>query len=185
MDIKAELRKFIKNIAENEIEIYNEFSLQHELGYFLGNQQQAFKVQFERNVSFFGIPKDTLVKREIDISVYMDNPFQMCSAIELKFPRNGQYPEQMFSFCKDIAFLEQLKEAGFQETYLLIIADDHNFYEGKAVGIYKYFRSNDILHGEIMKPTGQQKSVINIKGSYTIQWLPIINSLRYALIEAQ
>ena len=31
-------------------------------------------------------------------------------AIELKFPRNGQYPETMFSFVKDIKFLENQEE---------------------------------------------------------------------------
>ncbi len=28
--------------------------------------------------------------------------------LELKYPRNGQHPEQMFSFCKEIAFVEEL-----------------------------------------------------------------------------
>ncbi len=30
------------------------------------------------------------------------------AVVELKFPRNGQHPEQMYSFCKDIVFAEQL-----------------------------------------------------------------------------
>lgn len=185
MNIKSEIRRFIQNIAENKVEIYNEFSLQHELGCFLRKQQKTFKVQFERNISFFGIPKDGLVKREIDISMYSDNPRQLRSVIELKFPRNGQYPEQMFSFCKDIAFIEQLKEAGFKETYLLILADDHNFYDGKVTGIYKYFRNKDVLHGKIIKPTGKKDSAVNIRGSYAVEWTPITGSLKYALIEAE
>ena len=28
--------------------------------------------------------------------------------MELEYPVNGQYPEQMYSFIKDIAFMEQL-----------------------------------------------------------------------------
>lgn len=31
-------------------------------------------------------------------------------AIELKYPKNGQYPEQMYSFIKDIKFMQQVKE---------------------------------------------------------------------------
>lgn len=38
-------------------------------------------------------------------------------AIELKYPLNGQYPEQMFSFVKDIKFMEEMKELGFNEAY--------------------------------------------------------------------
>ena len=42
----------------------------------------------------------------------------------------------MFSFCKDLAFTEELKRAGFQETYVLIFADDRLFYDGSTNGIY-------------------------------------------------
>lgn len=59
---------------------------------------------------------------------------------KLKYPRNGQYPEQMYSFCKDILFIEQLKQAGFARTLLIIFADDPLFYNGYGGGIYDYFR---------------------------------------------
>ena len=64
-----------------------------------------YKVQFERNVSFFGIIGIT-VKHEIDIVIYSEDMAEKY-AIELKFPRNGQVPEQMYSFVKDICFMEQ------------------------------------------------------------------------------
>ena len=57
-------------IEDNQIEIYNEFSLQHELGIFLREQLPNYKVQFERNTKDFGI-KGT-IKHEIDIVVYND-----------------------------------------------------------------------------------------------------------------
>ena len=61
-------------------------------------------------------------------------------AIELKYPLNGQYPEQMFSFVKDIKFMEKMKEAGFTAAYCLTLVEDKNFYPGqKRDGIYMYF----------------------------------------------
>ena len=44
---------------KNEIDIYNEFSFQHELGIFIKNNFPEYKVEFERNVSFFEITEDT------------------------------------------------------------------------------------------------------------------------------
>ena len=102
--IKDLLREFMQLVANEHVEVYNEFSFQHELGIFLRNRLTEYKVEFERNTKFFGI--DGLKKHEIDIVVY--NKISKF-AIELKYPQNGQYPEQMFSFVKDIAFMEQLK----------------------------------------------------------------------------
>lgn len=42
-------------------------------------------------------------------------------AIEIKFPTNGQYPEQMFIFCKDIKFLEELKNNDFPIMPLYVL----------------------------------------------------------------
>ncbi len=53
----------------------------------------------------------------------MTSGAERLSALELKYPRNGQVPESMFSFCKDIAFLEQLGLSGFQSAYVLTVAD--------------------------------------------------------------
>jgi hypothetical protein len=64
------------------------------------------KIQFERNVLSLFQQTSHFIKKEIDVCVYSQDRTQKHSAFELKFPRNGQYPEQMFSFCKDIAFAE-------------------------------------------------------------------------------
>jgi len=42
-------------VEEGSVDIYNEFSLQHELGIFLREELSDYKVQFERNTKFFGI----------------------------------------------------------------------------------------------------------------------------------
>lgn len=38
-------------VTSQNIDLYNEFSLQHELGIFLREALTPYKVQFERNVS--------------------------------------------------------------------------------------------------------------------------------------
>ena len=140
------LQDFIEEIRANTIEVYNEFSLQHELGIYLRNHLSGYKIQFERNIHFFGIGE--AVKKEIDIVVYNDKEKY---AIELKFPRNGQYPEQMYSFIKDICFMEEMKQAGFDKTYCFALVDDKNFYSGKKQdGIYAFFRGNKKIREKII-----------------------------------
>ncbi|MEI6746326.1 MAG: hypothetical protein WCL34_10215 [Methylococcaceae bacterium] len=182
------IKDFAEKIAEGTIEIYNEFSLQNELGIFLRGQStfSNMKVQFERPVSFFGSDED-FIKREIDIAIYSEDEEgnQVKEAIlELKFPRKGQYPEQMFSFCKSICFCEQLKKSGFKAAYVLVFVDDKLFYEGANQGIYQFFRSpQNELHGVIQKPTGSHDDSISIDGHHLISWNAVKDELKYALVE--
>lgn len=44
---------FWKYVKKNGIEIYNEFSLQHELGFFLRLALEDFNVRFECNINHF------------------------------------------------------------------------------------------------------------------------------------
>lgn len=174
---------FVSSVMAGEIEVYNEFSLQHELGIFLRSSLPRFKVQFERNVSYFFQNKSKFTKREIDVSVFLPTKKDLELAVELKFPRNGQHPEQMFSFCKDIAFAEELVAAGFSRAALIIFADDHLFYSGSTEGIYGFFRGGKELNGLVQKPTGKKDDEISIHGHYRIVWKPISGSLKFALIE--
>ena len=77
--IKELLYEFMSIVEDNQVEIYNEFSLQHELGIFLRTQLSDYKVQFERNTKFFEITGTT--KHEIDIVVYNEKEKY---AVELK-----------------------------------------------------------------------------------------------------
>jgi len=128
MDLNYHIMGFAEKVRIGAIEIYNEFSLQHELGVYLRNNLDECKVQFERNVSYFDMAKADFEKKEIDIAITSKASGDYLSAIELKFPRNGQVPESMFSFCKDIAFLEQLVTSGFQSAYFLAFADHPLFW---------------------------------------------------------
>lgn len=178
------IENFVDTVKTRQVEIYNEFSLQHELGIFLRSQLVDQKVQFERNVSFF-FQTGEFIKKEIDISVFVADKSRLRCAIEMKFPRNGQYPEQMFSFCKDIRFAEQLKRSGFEQTFLVVFADDPLFYSGNDGDIYGYFRQGKRLCGSIQKPTGKKDETVTLNGSYQVQWTGVFDFLKYAIIEAR
>lgn len=182
-ELAALVSKFVENVVEQNIEIYNEFSLQHELGHFLRHALPGYAVQFERNVRHFSASNFAFTKRELDIAVFSKDRSELKYAIELKYPRNGQHPETMFSFCKDIAFAEELKIIGFARTALLIFADDPLFYRGASDGIYGFFRSGRPITGRVEKPTGSKNEHVTIKGSYVVEWLPVDKNTRYALIE--
>jgi hypothetical protein len=183
MNILADsIAQFMRTVASGQVEIYNEFSLQHELGIFLRSKWPEYRTQFERNVSYFGAAKKAFTKRELDIAVFSPDLRTLRYAIELKFPRSGQHPEQMFSFCKDIAFAEELNTAGFNQTAFVAVADDPLFYQGRSDGIYAYFRGQKPLTGTVNKPTGGKNDSVTIKGSYTIRWLPIAGAMRYTIV---
>ena len=167
---------------KNEIDIYNEFSFQHELGIFIKNNFPEYKVEFERNVSFFEITEDT-IKKEIDISVFSPDKKEKY-AIELKFPRNGQVPEQMYSFVKDIRFMEELKHFGFTNTYTIVLVDNPQFYSGKSSGIYKIFRDTHQIDGKILKPTANysKSEFIELQNSYTFNWNKLDDNQSYLIV---
>jgi len=158
-------------VRRGSVEIYNEFSLQHELGIHLRSAlPPEWKVQFERPVDFYGIPRSATGKKEIDITVVRGDERH---AIELKFPRNGQYPETMFSCCADIEFLEQLTCNGFAGGLFVIAAEDRLFHSGPTGSdLYACFRAERPIHGRIQKPTGARDKTVDIEGSYVLEWRP-------------
>ncbi|MEK6951561.1 MAG: hypothetical protein AABX29_00945, partial [Nanoarchaeota archaeon] len=87
MLIKDLLSEFISKISSGELEIYNEASIQYELAIFLRQRLPDYKVQLERNLSYFGLKKQHFEKREIDIVIY-DTALRDKHAIELKYPTN-------------------------------------------------------------------------------------------------
>ena len=186
MEIKQIVSNFFEYVKEKEIDIYNEFSFQHELGVFFRNQitETNYKIEFERNISFFQIQKSDCIKKEIDIVIYnLDRSEKI--AIELKYPQNGQYPEQMFSITKDVKFGEQLIKNGFDRFYSITLTDDHIFYldKGKKDGIYKIFRHEKKLYGHVIKPTGKKDELIDLVGEYDIVWKNWKDNFKYMVIE--
>lgn len=164
--------------------VYNEFSLQFELGCFL--RSMGYTVRYERNVSAY-IPKgnaNQFIKKEIDLVAFIGEDETKANkkiAIELKFPRNAQYPEQMYKFIEDIKFMEQVGGIqGFAETYVLCLVDNHNYYQHQLnqSGIYDYFRKRGEIIGipgktSISKPTGKKNKTITLSNAngYSAKWL--------------
>lgn len=182
---KHHIQSFFSTVARGNVEIYNEFSLQHELGVYLRSIVDAqFKIQFERNVSFFNLASPDFIKKEIDIVCFSTNPDEKY-AFELKFPRNGQHPEQIFKACQDIRFLEQLHQSGFNRCYFIEVVDDPLFYErGQKTGIYQYFRAGASIYGRIYKPTGARNGeFVEIQENYTINWNDINGDQKYTVVE--
>lgn len=183
IDLMGLIQDFFFVVECDSVELYNEFSLQHELGIFLRNKLPGYKVQFERNVSFFIKETDT-IKKEIDISIFNEDKSEKY-AIELKHPLNGQYPEQMYSFVKDVKFMEELKERGFDRTAAVALVSNRPFYEGRSnSGIYKYFRDEYAVYGKIFKPTGslKGKDYIFLNDRYEFSWETVYNTTKYYAI---
>ena len=181
------VKKFFDRVKNRKVEIYNEISLQHELGIYLRGHFGDLKIRFERNVKDFKLDKFKFEKKEIDIVITSSDSSERHCAIELKYPRNGQVPETMFSFCKDIAFLEQLVKSGFHSAYFIAVAEHTHFYEkkGKTDGIYRFFRADEPMTGKIFKPTGtkeaKENTSVTINGHYQVKWLPITDGKNYYL----
>ena len=186
MDIFPILQEFARNIAIENIEIYNEASIQYELAIFLRKTiGGTYKIQLERNISYFGLNKSHVLKKEMDIVIFKQNKEEI-HCIELKYPRQGQYPEQMFSACKDVKFLEQLVNSGFNTSYFMMFADDPLFYIEKGdSGIYRMFRKEKVIKNNIRKPTGRKDQVLSIDGVYNIYWTRITDKLKYFIIKVE
>ncbi len=183
------IEQFFRAIARQEIEIYNEFSLQHEFGLFLRTRMEdgKIKIQFERPTSFFGI-SGRLTKKEIDLACFR-SPNEPLAAVEFKFPRAGQVPIQMFKFCQDVAFLEELvlKEQRFGCGVAVMTANNRDFYQGdrhQPGTIYSIFRDGAAMRGTIEKPTGTEEPPVTLLSEYNINWHAAggLPGLRYATI---
>lgn len=137
-------------------EIYNEFSLQHELGIYLREKLgENYRVLFEKNRKYFtkAHAEKDWCKKEIDITVMKKSgdEWKPSFAIELKFPQNKAYPRRMFQFIEDMQFMEQAKDrCKFESTYCIALTYDINFCSDKNGtlindGIYGYFRKQNII----------------------------------------
>ena len=174
------VRRFFVDVANPDETFYNEASLQHELALFLRRElPKDWRLHIERPAWWFRGAAKALTKKEIDLAV-ADGAREQVVAIELKCPRQGQHPEQMFKACQDLQFLEQLVAAGFSGGLFAMHVQDPLFYEGGSqVGIYAHFRGGMPICGTIQKPTGARDMSASIRGSYTPVWTPSQGSHRY------
>lgn len=165
------IRRFLREVANEEDVFYNEASLQHELALFLrAAMPPQWRLHLERPASWFKAKATKLAKKEIDL-VVSDATSQQLIAIELKCPRSGRHPETMFDVCKDIQFLEELVSCGFAGGVFALHVHDPLFYEhGSRAGIYSFFRGDASISGVIAKPTGSPAPPVVVRGSYRPAW---------------
>lgn len=166
--IEEKIEDAIKNVLNKLKEkedsyIYNEISLQNELGIELRKKfedTEQTKVFFEKNVKSLyekECEANEMVKKEIDLFICdgskVDEGKKEAYAIELKFVKreNNRVPENLYDFVKDMRFMEQIKEYDKEyrtkiiTTYVLTIVDNAIYVESKnknSIGIYQYFRNN-------------------------------------------
>ena len=102
---KIDFDELLKSINFNEY--FVEATFQFNLMMKLVNIVDESNIFPERNIEYYGLDSKNYTKKIIDIVLGNEKGFNI--AIELKMPMNGQVPEQMYSFVKDIRFLEELK----------------------------------------------------------------------------
>lgn len=121
--MKHLLEKFLKKEIYSEY-VYNEFSLQHELGIYLREElNNEYKVFFEKNNK--DIQVNSEIKREIDISIVQNNTLKC--VIELKYinyKNQKGIKKRTESVEKDINFLKEVKkEQQHCECYFMMLTD--------------------------------------------------------------
>lgn len=184
IDLKNLIEKFLKDTTVmNSDRIYNEFSLQFELGFFLRDKlkNKGFKVQFERNVAFFNGNKKKFIKKEMDLVIFNNNKSEKY-AIELKFPTNKTPSKRMPHFLEDVVFMENVKDKlDFERTYCLTLVPNdvvatflkrQKKDDGK---IYEYFRGDFSNDSVVLakKNIGKSCKKINQKFKITREFKPI------------
>jgi hypothetical protein len=165
---------------EDIIELYNEPSVYFRLGNHLENLFNVdYKIQFWRELKFFGI-EDTLVKPFIDIAIF-DDDMDTFHAVEVVYIKDEPQVEKMFEICRDLRFMEQMVKRGWQECYVLLVADIPKQQNDQ---LHYLFRGETILEGMMQKPQETQ-TVIQLDGSYTIEWIEVDDHMHYATILIQ
>lgn len=181
MDIPKLFKEFIMHVEKSEIEIYNEFGLQFELAFFLKKELPEYKIQLERNISYFGFKKDDFQKAEIDIVIFKDRKdYKDIYVIELKaiIDQKPVRPVTVFDFVEDLRFLEQLKTRGVQ-GYSIFLTNNPGYYKGidsRAGKLLTDFR-NKKIEKEYQKHirTKGKNSRIKLENSYSFDWVEIKN----------
>ena len=181
-DLKEHLDDFIKNLKKGEYKdkIYNEYSLQFELGYYL--RDKGYNVFVEKNI------EGEHIKHRTDLFIEDKNNNKKY-AIELKYPTNtnGAYPQEMYEFIKEIKFMEEFVDMDSDNNYAycLTLVDDDKFYSSTGKKItdndtkpyYECFRVSEdskiiINSGNYNRPTGKKKGEYSFKlgKTYETEW---------------
>lgn len=184
------IKNFFQTPPNEAGAIYNERSLQLEIGYFL--RCKGFNVEFERPFKArrpLGSTKSP--KTNLDLLVIDQNENV---AMELKVPLNKRHPETFYDYCADLEFVEALVRTGkVNRGFCLMMTNDHVFWQdsGRGSKIHDCFRRHgEILTGKVTKPTGAQDSAVVLTGRYALadEWCNLncprlMSDAQYLLIE--
>ncbi len=185
------IKDFLQRPSDQVGQIYNERSLQMEIGYYF--RCRGFSVEFEKPFKVERPQGSTKTpKTYLDLFVTGE---RRKLAIELKTPLNKRHPETLFDFCADLEFVESLVRSGEVDQGLcLLMTNDHVFWEdsGRGSGIHNFFRrSGEILTGKIIKPTGKKDTAVVLTGQYSLsdEWHSLDNprllsGARYLMVES-
>lgn len=162
---------------EDIIELYNEFSVYFRLGNHLEQLfNMDYKIQFMREPEFFDMPRQELIKESLDIAIF-DDDMDVLHAIEVIYIKDEPQLEKMFEICTGLRFMEQLTEQGWRESYVLLIADLPLRENDKP---HYLFDGETIIDGTMQHPHGI--TVIELTGSYTINWVEVDEHMHYAVV---
>lgn len=166
-------------MQDQTIELYNEFSVYYRVGSHLENLfNMDYKIQFMREPEFFGID-EPLIKSTLDITIF-DDDLSICHAVEVVYIKDEPQLEKMFEICTGLRFMEQMVELGWDECYVLLIAD---LPPERTSGIEQphfLFRGETTVEGSMQHPNGNM--VIDLRGAYTIKWIQVDDTLHYAVL---
>jgi hypothetical protein len=182
----SDLDDFFGLIKSGEIDIYNEASVQFELGWFLRLKYPTANISLERNVAYLGVDKSDFVKSEMDL-FFNQAGEDLSSVVELKAPLNQSQvrPITVFEWIKDVKFLEQVTELGIRCFSIFVTDHKGYFNNGRKTGrLLTDFRSEKI-QGSYHRyhKLSESNDIIVLDGSYTFDWKPLNNGLFYFVIE--
>lgn len=170
------INHFFVTIQQTPIELYSEFGLQHELAIFLRNNYPELTVRLEYPTPLIFNPLPQFIKKEIDI--YITTKTGQRYVIELKLPKenNGGTPKAMYHAIEDVKFLEQLRHAGIDGCYSILVTSSDAFCNAKRAkaGIYEFFKGQQVLIQSIDTPKLptflHTKGQINLANIYQTNW---------------
>ena len=95
------IHDFFYLVKNKKIEIYNEFSLQHELGIFLREKYKGSKIQFERNVSYFDLDKSNFKKNFVKRFGEQCGIFQCMVGCMLQWGYTKEFDDDVYNAIMD------------------------------------------------------------------------------------
>jgi hypothetical protein len=192
MNFSTVIKKFIEYAKNNRLEIYNEFSLQFELAFYLRKVLgKNFKIQLERNTSFLNLQCD-LIKKEIDILLFKDiRALNEVFIVELKtvIDQSRARPITVFNWIKDLKFLEQLKSAGVGGCYSLFVTNNDLLISNSKRANTTSILLPDFRKGKIQgtysshSKSPKKGESICLSSEYTYKWEEFVNGQKFFLLD--